>query len=144
MPLEPGQHHGDGTVFATDELIELVAEMLGKCWKKGAIKRAIVEINGGVSPCRQTMEKILSLGRALLRQQLELSPGDAKGESVEFYRMVIADEKASWSDRLKAREALDALLGLDPKFKNDQSVEERARKLKEALAAMDASVKSAE
>lgn len=132
----------NGVVF--EELICLVAEMIGKRHNKGDIKRVIYEVNG--EKCgRATVEKILNLARAKIRDAANIDVDEQLGESVEFYRSIIRDDSVPVQVRMDATDKLDNLLGIGAKWSSRgdtnvasaKKVQSAMKQMKEATDAED-------
>lgn len=97
----------------TDELVETVAHLLSRGHPKGSIKRVIAErVGGRMHP--SSVEKVLRLARDMIATGPASETTDyLRAESLEFYRSVTRNPKASERDRIAARVQIDRLLGLE-------------------------------
>lgn len=128
--------------FLSDDVIELVADMLAKRWRKGQIKNALAELNGGERLSRATCENALSQARALLLSRTKPSE-DHKAEAIGFYEAIIRDEDLPMRDKLAAQGALREVLGLDYKYNPEgENAEDAAAAIRHAMSAMDETVGS--
>lgn len=91
--------------------IEYVIELLAAGHRPGAIKAAIREKFGAVS-ARQIF-RYMARARAEMLEAAGASLEQLVAESLAFYRSITADEKARVADKLRARERIDQLLGLE-------------------------------
>lgn len=90
-------------------------------------------------------QEVMNVARQRLRELAALVHNDARAEAIAFLQSVIADKKVSVSDKLKAQAQLNEVLGLGAKFNPNLGANalEKARLLKDQLAAMDESVNGA-
>lgn len=124
----------NGVVF--EELIDLVAELIGQRFNKGDIKRVIYEVNGGKCG-RATVEKILTLAREKVRAAAHIDANDHLAESIEFYKSIIRDESVTVQARMEANAKLDELLGIGAKWSSrGDTNKNNAKKTVEALRQM--------
>jgi len=77
---------------------------------KHEIKRQL-KVEYGVST--GTVERYLHRARTILVTELEKDRSFARGESLSFYRKILEDPMADPELKLKARERIDKLLGLN-------------------------------
>jgi hypothetical protein len=122
-----------------EERIERTREMLASGLQKRVIKRRLAK-RYGVNP--RTCETYLARARELIVQASGRARPEWRAESLAFYESVIADRLASTRDKVKARERIDKLLGLEDKSTGNPLEEilatlppDLARALRGALAA---------
>lgn len=84
----------DGTLVATEDIVEFVRTLLIDCWTDGDIKRALVKKFGGKG-C--TFKKHISLARKSNLQVLERTPEQAKSESIGQWVRLLAEAKSQKS-----------------------------------------------
>ena len=125
-------------IFVTEEIVELVAEMLAKRWNKCQIKKTLYHLaDRHLAP--GTCEKVLSSARELIRKR-SLEPKTSHiAKSVAFYESVIADDGINTRDRLLAQEALNKMLGVGYQYSKDSVTDpdEEAKELRAAMQLMD-------
>lgn len=136
---------GGPPVYLTDELIEMVVEMLTLHYRKHVIKKAVAQFAftrlGLPPPSARTVESAIREARAILRVAAGIKTQDSKAEALAFYQAVARDKSVPSSDRLKAQQRIDALLGHDFKYSDSrQSPEEVAWSIREFLGQAQASV----
>ena len=130
--------------IVSDELVELCATALAARWPKSKIKREIIyHVNDGKC-ARGTVEKILGMARALLRERAGVDRRDELADSINFLKDVIADETVDVKTRLNAQEQLSKMLGLGHEHGDKHKTPiEAARAIKLAQHAMSDSNDSA-
>lgn len=140
---------GQGEEFVTDQLVESVAELLACQTPKHEIKKFLYDYNGilhGVEePIRvapSTVEKALRLARDLLAIKAKQERGGMVAEVLEYYRFCIRDTSVPVREKLRAMEGLRTMMGLDARFGEQTSAEDKARRAIEILREMNASVDS--
>lgn len=84
--------------------------LIGKGHRDGEIKR-IISKTFGVAP--RTVEHYLCRARAELREDLGRDPEDHAAEAIESYRRILQSEDSRPIDKIKARERIDKILGLE-------------------------------
>lgn len=95
-----------------EERIEITASLLGAGLLKSAVKAKMVEMWGCST---RTCETYISRARVLLMHLTQRPKEEHFTEAASFYTSVIQSE-ADLPAKLKARERLDSLYGLDAKF----------------------------
>lgn len=126
---------------ALDELIDLTVEMLGLRWPKGRIKTALRGVLGEDTDHRK-LEDVIAAARARLRTLIKTDPDDHRALAISFYETVIRDEASPTREKLSAQDALLSLLGIGAKYNADrgQSINDRAKAIRDAVALMDESM----
>lgn len=107
--------HAKGTIEEEELRIRVVLELIAEGRPKGEIKK-LVASQFGVAP--RSVERYHSRALVRLRQETEKSITELRAESFAFYLSVIRNSKASLSDKLKARQRIDKLLGVDVPLKH--------------------------
>jgi hypothetical protein len=69
-----------------------------------------------------TVDRIVHHARAEMMKRLGRSKEDFRAESLAFYEILTKDKKASVGERVRARQRIDELLGLDAPKKQDVAV----------------------
>lgn len=129
--------------FLTRDVVELVADMLSRRFRKGEIKNALAELNGGERLSPATCETALRRARALLLRRVRQGPEEQRAEALGFYEQVIRDDKTTPRDKMAAQDGINRILGLDFKFNPPgEDPEDAAVLIREALKSMDESVGS--
>src|SRR4051812_3855846 len=107
-----------GPRVVTEEVIEYVADLLGRRLKKHEIKAHIYEeLEIECSP--STVELLITRARGLMLQRSTAPKSQHFSNAIEFYEAIIKDTKVSIRDRLLAQARLDNLLGLERQFNNN-------------------------
>lgn len=99
------------------ERIELTAHLLGQGLRKGEIKRELkarFKNRDGTPISARTCEAYLTRARRLLVEKSGVSKQEHARRSSWFYLSILWNPSASTAHKLRARENLDRLLGLDP------------------------------
>lgn len=110
MPAPKGQPHKKLSEPKRNEIALLVAELLSRGKTTGEIKR-MIHVEYGLKP--RSVEPYLRRAREAMRAETGKSVEDLRTESYYYYRSVLQDPEASHRDKLRARERIDKLLGLD-------------------------------
>ena len=117
---------GPVPTVVVDELVEFTRDLLASGMRKGEIKLAVKEVLG-TDPSHRSIETLLSKAREQMRSEGNISKDEQKDESVEFYKSVLRNKRANFYMKLKARERLDNILGLENQFTSgDHTPEEKA------------------
>ena len=99
------------TVEQINERIELVENLLGQGVKTGQIKRAIIS-QYGVAYGQVLI--YIARARANIQKRFSQNKEEHRADSFSFYEAIAApNSKASAGARLRARQRIDELLGLD-------------------------------
>lgn len=124
-----------------DAIIDLTVEMLSARMFKSQIKKTLREIMGEDTDFRR-LEDVMSAARARLLEIVKTDPEDHRARAIALYEAIIRDQESSPRDKLAAQDALLGLLGIGAKYNLDrgQTIAERARAIREAVAGMDASM----
>lgn len=134
----------------TDIAIEEVAIGLGRRLRKHDLYRMVYahagkdigkkDIHGQwFHKCsRETCEFVIGAARVVLREQLKLPREDQMGLAISVYEDIIRDEKSTPTERSRAQERIDSILGHDAKFgEKTDAAEVIAAKLRETLKRID-------
>lgn len=98
------------TAEEIEERVEACEQMIALGRYNGEIKRAMAK-QYGISP--RTAESYIKKARtAMLNRRGETRDG-LQADAMAFYQSIIRDENASNRDKIRARERIDKLLGLD-------------------------------
>lgn len=89
-------------------------KLLGKGAYDGEVK-TVVAARYGIS--RRTVERYLRRAREEMRAEIGRDKPDLQAESLEVYRSILMDEDAKPIEKIKARERMDKLLGLEAPVK---------------------------
>jgi hypothetical protein len=95
-----------------EERVTFVARLLSNGLFKSQIKKLIREKYG---VCTRTAEEYIGKARKELRKRFGKDKKGHQTDSYSMYRSVVADPNNLVSDRLKAQERIDKLLGLEVK-----------------------------
>lgn len=111
------EHSTESTQRASREevirRVTLVRKLIQQGRQAGEIKR-ICSKEFGIRP--RVVEKYIARAREWIRRDLAMSKIELQCESIEFYRGVVSDPKHSIQARLRAREQMDRILGLNAGF----------------------------
>lgn len=89
---------------------QYVYELLQKGVLAGEVKR-LVSSSSGCSP--RTVEAYISRARAKMREESGRDDDEHRSDAFHFYNSILTDKDASHRDKIRARERIDKLLGLD-------------------------------
>lgn len=90
--------------------VNLCRQMVGQAYHDGEIKR-LVSQKYNISP--RSVERYIKRARDQIIAELGIPKVELRAQSAEFYRSVAHDAKQKTRDRLRARERIDKLYGLD-------------------------------
>ncbi len=129
------------------QLVQLVKHLLSLGKHLSEIKRAVVREYDLSS---RSVERYIIRARREMTQRLEVPVEQLRAEAFFFYVSIINDNNSSQRERLRARERIDKLLGLDKKHdstsnKNnlpDLSIEELKKMSDEELEAAYRKIKT--
>lgn len=128
---------GGMPTVVTNELTEFVAECIGFRWKKYKIKAALIDmLETDISP--RSLERLMQGARKLIQDRSERPIAENKGNAIEFYEAVIADDDVKPETKIKAQERLDLILGIQNT--NEEPPEDQAAKVRQLLKEADESV----
>ncbi|WP_417390336.1 hypothetical protein [Gimesia sp.] len=96
----------------SEQIVRLIKKMIGRGSLVTEIKTAIA---GEFQLSRRSVERYITRARSEMLNEVEQSLEHHRADSFYFYRSVIDSPKATERDRLRARERIDRLLGLDTK-----------------------------
>lgn len=99
-----------------DELetrVELVVRLLAIGARKTTIKKVVRDHAQQPDLCARTIESYIARARDVLLAELAADRRLFRAESLETYRRIKADPKASHRDQLAAQERIDKLLALE-------------------------------
>lgn len=120
----------------SEELVDQVVEYLGQRMRKSHIKAKLREIHPDVKIC--TVERLITLAKEKIMKLYQVDAEEFKGCSIEFYSMVIRDQKAPLKYRILCQQQLDRLLRLDEVVSEDP--QGFAERVQEALKEMDGTI----
>lgn len=104
-----------------EKRIDICVQYLGRKTPKSVIKQRL-NVLYGVGP--RTVEAYLSRARKKIMQAVGRTRADLVADSVATYTAIIADPDTSASDRIRAQERIDKVLGLEAAFKVDVSIDQ--------------------
>jgi len=130
-PLDPTKPQ-----ISTDEVVEIVEDMVAMRKKRSHIRDMIFDINGG--PCsRTTVDKIIFMARANIMAREKTDVTEQRAKALEFYEAVIREDNVSVQQKLEAQKQLVELLGLGAKHNvNALTPQDAAARAREALRKM--------
>lgn len=119
---EPGKTKGASTI-CTEDLIEFIVHQFSQGRRPWMIREAVIDWVEKFHPerpnlpSRTTVDKAMAIARAKVREYTDHGdPEKVLIASVQHYEALAADPKSSDLVRLKARQALDELLGVGAKW----------------------------
>lgn len=92
------------------QLVQAVKQLLSQGKHPSDIKRAI---NREYELSPRSVERYITRARREMIDHLEAPTNQLRSESFVFYLTIINDSRSSQRERLRARERIDKLLGLD-------------------------------
>lgn len=92
------------------ERIETARKLIGRGLYQGEIKRALAN---QFDVSTRTAERYITKAKREIRESVEKSDSDLIAESLEFYTSILRDRDASHRDKIKARERMDKILGIE-------------------------------
>lgn len=124
----------------TEEAVEMAAMMIARRYRKHDIykhirAKAAKDLKIPAHKCsREVCEIVLKAARKLLAEKLNLDTLEVKSTSLAFYESVIADPTSTITEKLRAQENIDNLLGLGAQFGGKiETIEATADKLRVAV-----------
>ncbi|QDT94479.1 hypothetical protein [Gimesia algae] len=96
----------------SEQIVRLIKKMIGRGSYLSEIKTAIAE---EFNLSRRSVERYITRARREMLKEVEQGLEQHRADSLYFYRSVIDSPKSTERDRLRARERIDRLLGLDTK-----------------------------
>lgn len=108
-----GNQQGRFATIVTDDVVEFVADLMGKRWKKHEIKAYLLKELDVPKISVHSFEVICTRARKAMAERSERPASDMKRDAIEFYESVVRDEDATYKDRIKAQEQLDKIFALD-------------------------------
>lgn len=120
-----------------DDVITQVAEWVAFSWHKSQMASTL-SIQLGIKIDNLIMSKLISRAKKYIASRHNLPLEELRGNAFEFYSTVIRDNKTSIQYKLKARERLDSLYGIE--VPTGEGADEIARKIRDAMKDIDSSV----
>lgn len=109
MPAKKGVPHKKLSIKKQAEAAQRTIELLSNGTPNGEVKRVISK-EFGIKP--RSVEPYIRRAREELRSVVGQSIEDLRAQSYRFYTSVLNDPEASHSDKIKAQQSIDKLLGL--------------------------------
>lgn len=110
MPAPKGVPHKKPTKEEQKQIEKEVFELLTKGVYKEQVKTIIADTWGLQ---RRSVERYISHARKLMREAAGKDDDEHRSDAYSFYTSVLSDPDASHRDKIKARERIDKLYGLD-------------------------------
>lgn len=101
------------------QLVHTVIKLLSLKKYSSDIKRVIAQ-NYNLSP--RSAERYISRARREMTKQLDVPIGQLRAESFYFYISIMDNPESTQRERLRARERLDKLMGLDKPVKTQSEI----------------------
>lgn len=114
MATEARSNGRKPTCAQHDERVTLCRNLLGLGYSDGQIK-SVVTTAYGVS--WRTVFRYLARAREQIREELGQDLESLRADAIEFYRGILLSDDARASEKIKARERMDKLLGLEAPMK---------------------------
>lgn len=124
---------------AFEELIDLVCDLLAKCYRTSEIREHL-KTEVGLEITGTALGNLITRARGVMLQRVGRSKNELKSESTFFYETLLRDPNVSTREKIIARSRLDNILGLEPQFgprEQADSADDIAAKARRALADMD-------
>lgn len=102
-----------------EERVEFMSKLMALDLRKGHLRREFQKQYGPVS--HQTLSRYESRARARNLESLNRPKPEWVSESIEYYREIAQDPATEPRDRIKARERIDKLLGLEAPARTEHS-----------------------
>ncbi len=115
---QTGKHAG-AKADAEALRLRVVLELMGEGRPRGEIKK-IVSSQLGIRP--RSVERYMRLAQAHLRAEIGKAVIDLRSESYAFYMSVQRNAGATVSEKLKARQSIDRLLGVAVAQKHEVTI----------------------
>lgn len=124
---------------AYEPIVELIADMMARRFHKGSIKAAVRVLLEKVNiPWdHRKYEEMANEARELMRMAAGETRETAREKSIAFYENVLRDEGVDARTKIAAQERLDKMLGLESKHDRDEDADATAKRIREALRAME-------
>lgn len=124
-----------------EQNIRFAAKLISDGHHKYDIKRRL-QTTCGLSFSPKNFEMIMSAARTMLAIQLGKTREEHRGESLDFYLRLSRDPAADPQARLRARERVDKLLGLEAATKSliEVSVDDMAARMRAAVQSATGSI----
>lgn len=122
-----------------EQLVELVSDMMARRFHKGTIKAAVKLLieKAKLEWDHRKYEGIANDARELMRMAAGETRETAREKAIAFYENVLRDEGVDARTKIAAQERLDKLLGLESKHDKDDDADATAKRIREALRAME-------
>lgn len=123
-------------MLVAEPVLEAVAELIAKCAWKSEIIDKVNEMTGkkvdGAS-----VNRVIARARELMKERWNLTDDELRQESMTFYGTFLGDDSVEPQNRIKARERIDKLMGLEKADGKAQSAIEVAQDIITALGTAD-------
>ena len=100
-------------------IVQLIQKMLGRGYHNSDIEPAITK---KFEISHRSVERYITRARREMREEVENYLEHHRVDSFFFYRSVIENPKAVERDRIRARERIDKLLGLDTQAPSEKDL----------------------
>lgn len=128
-----GNRLGPGfKTVVNDVVIDYVAQGMVRMKKKGTL-RAEVEIELGSRIGNHAWEEIRCAARKLIAERCKVSRKERICNALQMLQDIIADDAASFRDRIKSQDMINELTGMGAKYTGNTDPVEAAQKLTKAL-----------
>lgn len=123
-----------------DDIHDMIIDAISRRLHKGEIKKLIYACfanSDKYTCCAVTAERLITEAREKLRDRMGITKEEGRNEAIAFYESVIRDPQSDFSAKIKAQERIDKILGLEFTGAKSDTVDEYARKIREAIADQD-------
>ena len=123
-------------IFDDPRVIEYVAGCMARGVKKYALKADIESICK--RKCDSSIyEKLRRKAREVIREDANKEISDFRDNAIGTLQEIVADENTAAKDKILAQKELNNILGIGHQFKQIESTEGKAKKLRDFLKATD-------
>lgn len=123
-----------------DDIHDLIIDAYSRRAHKGEIKKLIYACFANSEKytcCSVTAERLMTEAKEKLRNRMGITRDEGRNEAIAFYESVIRDPNSDFSAKIRAQERIDKILGLEFTGAKSDTVDEFARKIREALEDQD-------
>ena len=135
-----GNQQGNFPTVVTQEVIELIAELIAQGMKKFAIKRWVEEEIFTEKISIKSFEKLRTHAKKFLADNAETTKAEHRSMSLDFYRQMASNGKLPAQSRMRAMENLDDIFGIKDSDPMDNDPSSRAAAIRRTLQEAENSV----
>ena len=135
-----GNQQGNFPTVVTQEVIEIVAELIAMGMKKFAIKRWIEKEIFQTKICIKSYEKLRTHAKKYLADNAETTKAEHRSMSLDFYRQMASNDSLGPGNRMRAMENLDGIFGIKDSEEDTNDPSSRAAAIRKTLQEAEDSV----